>query len=100
VGTRPFLAFEQKYQSAYGVDRVGVRTSSGAEVVQPPETAMYAYDFVNLLGAAILYAHSTDPSKIAAALENVTTEGANGDERSFNHVDHEGVVDDDVYFAR
>lgn len=100
VGTRPFLAFEQKYQSAYGVDRVGVRTSSGAEVVQPPETAMYAYDFVNLLAAAILYAHSTDPGKIAAALENVTTEGANGDERSFNHVDHEGVVDDDVYFAR
>jgi len=30
----------------------------------------------------------------------VTVEGANGDERAFNHSSHEGVVDDDVYFAR
>ena len=26
--------------------------------------------------------------------------GANGDERGFNVHNHEGVVDDDVYFAR
>ena len=26
--------------------------------------------------------------------------GANGDERGFNVNNHEGVVDDDVYFAR
>jgi hypothetical protein len=30
----------------------------------------------------------------------VTVEGANGDERGFTHHSHEGVVDDDVYFAR
>jgi hypothetical protein len=34
------------------------------------------------------------------ALEQVTVEGANGDERAFNEHSHEGVVDDDVYFAR
>jgi ABC-type branched-subunit amino acid transport system substrate-binding protein len=61
---------------------------------------MYAYDFVNLLAAAIQRAKSTDPAKVTAALEQATTEGANGDERGFNQVSHEGVVDDDVYFAR
>ena len=100
VGTGPFEAFAQKYQQAYGVDLVGVKTRAGASVVEPPETAMYAYDFVNLVAAAITRAQSTDPAKITAALEEVTTEGANGDERAFNRHNHEGVVDDDVYFAR
>jgi ABC-type branched-subunit amino acid transport system substrate-binding protein len=100
VGTGPFEAFEQKYESAYGVDRVGVRTREGQPVVEPPETAMYAYDFVNLLAAALAHARSTDPAKVTAALEQVTIEGANGDERGFNQASHEGVVDDDVYFAR
>lgn len=100
VGTGPFQNFEQKYESAYGVDRVGVKTRAGLQVIQPPETAMYAYDFVNLLAAAVLKAGSTDPAKISAALEEVTVEGANGDERAFNKSNHDGVVDDDVYFAR
>lgn len=100
VGSGPFQTFEQKVESAYGVDRVGVKTRAGQAVVEPPEAAMYAYDFVNLLAAAILKAASTDPAKITAALEEVTTEGANGDERAFNRHNHDGVVDDDVYFAR
>lgn len=100
VGAGPFTSFEQRYEGAYGVDRVGVKTRDGREVVQPPETAMYAYDFVNLLAAALLKAGSTDPAKVTAALEEVTTEGANGDGRAFNQHNHEGVVDDDVYFAR
>jgi len=29
----------------------------------------------------------------------VDTRGANGDERGFNEKNHDGVVDDDVYFA-
>ncbi len=99
VGSGPFTAFERKYESAFGVDRVGVTTRAGLPVIQPPETAMYAYDFVNLIAAAIQKAQSTDPVKIAAALEEVTTQGANGDERAFNRVNHDGVVDDDVYFA-
>jgi len=100
VGARPFETFEQRYAAAYGVDRVGVRTSRGAAVVEPPETPMYASDFVNLLAAAITRASSTDPAKITEALEEVTVQGANGDERGFHQSSHEGVVDDDVYFAR
>jgi ABC-type branched-subunit amino acid transport system substrate-binding protein len=100
VGTRPFLTFEQKYESAFGVDRVGVTTRGGLPVIAPPESAMYAYDFVNLVAAAVLKAASTSPAKITAALNDVTTEGANGDQRAFNKNNHEGVVDDDIYFAR
>lgn len=100
IGTAPFLAFEQKYESAFGVDRVGVKTRAGRPVIVPPESAMYAYDFVNLIGAALLKAASIDPAKVTAALNEVTTEGANGDQRAFNRHNHEGVVDDDVYFAR
>ena len=61
---------------------------------------MYAYDFVNLVAAAIRRAGSADPAKVTAALEQVSIEGANGDSRGFNERNHEGVVDDDVYFAR
>src|SRR4051794_414499 len=38
VGTGPFQTFEQKVESAYGVDRVGVKTRAGENVIQPPET--------------------------------------------------------------
>jgi ABC-type branched-subunit amino acid transport system substrate-binding protein len=100
VGSAPFQNFEQKYESSYGVDNVGVKTKDGQQVIEPPETPMYAYDFVNLLAAAISKAASVDPAKITAALEQVTTEGANGDSRSFNRSNHDGVVDDDVYFAK
>jgi branched-chain amino acid transport system substrate-binding protein len=100
VGTGPFLTFEQKYESSFGVDRVGVKTRDGSAVIVPPEIAMYAYDFVNLLAAAVLKAGSTETAKITAALNEVTTEGANGDQRGFNRNNHEGVVDDDIYFAR
>jgi hypothetical protein len=60
---------------------------------------MYAYDFVDLVGAALQKADSTEPMRISAALEQVSVEGANGDSRGFNEHSHEGVVDDDVYFA-
>jgi ABC-type branched-subunit amino acid transport system substrate-binding protein len=100
VGTGPFQAFEQKVESAYGVDRVGVKTRRGDEVIQPPETAMYAYDFVNLVAAAILHAGSVEPAAVTKALNEVTVQGANGDQRGFNQHNHEAVVDDDVYFAR
>jgi branched-chain amino acid transport system substrate-binding protein len=100
IGTAPFLNFQQKYESAFGVDRVGVTTSARNPVIVPPEPAMYAYDFVNLIAAALLKAASTDPAKATTALNEVTTEGANGDQRAFNRHNHEGVVDDDIYFAR
>ena len=100
VGAQPFEDFAQRYAAAYGVDRVGVRTAAGVSVTEPPETPMYASDFVNLLAAAITRAASIEPAKVTKALEQVTVEGANGDERGFNQSSHEGVVDDDVYFAR
>ena len=100
VGTAPFESFQSQYESTYGADKVGVKTSAGEPVIQPPEFAMYAYDFAHVLVAAIIRAASTDPTKITAALNQVTTQGANGDERGFNEHNHEGVVDDDVYFAR
>jgi ABC-type branched-subunit amino acid transport system substrate-binding protein len=100
VGTAPFQSFQSQYETAYGVDRVGVRTSPGKAVIQPPEFAMYAYDFTNVLVAALTRAASLDGRKVLAALNEVTTQGANGDERGFNRHNHEGVVDDDVYFAR
>jgi ABC-type branched-subunit amino acid transport system substrate-binding protein len=100
VGTAPFVSFQSQYESTYGADQVGVKTSDGQPVLQPPEFAMYAYDFVHVLTAAIIRAASTDPEKVTAALNQVTTQGANGDERGFNEHNHEGVVDDDVYFAR
>jgi ABC-type branched-subunit amino acid transport system substrate-binding protein len=60
---------------------------------------MYPYDFVKLLAATISAADSTEGSKVIAALNQVDIQGANGDERGFNEKNHEGVVDDDVYFA-
>jgi ABC-type branched-subunit amino acid transport system substrate-binding protein len=61
---------------------------------------MYSYDFVHVLLAAITHAGSVDANDITDALNQVTSQGANGDERGFNEHSHEGVVDDDVYFAR
>jgi ABC-type branched-subunit amino acid transport system substrate-binding protein len=100
VGPAPFLNFQSQYESTYGVDRVGVKNASGQPVFQPPEFAMYSSDFVHVLVAAITKAGSVEPEKILRALNEVTTQGANGDERGFNEHSHEGVVDDDVYFAR
>ena len=100
VGTGPFVNFQSQYESTYGADQVGVKNSQGQAVVQPPEFAMYSYDFVHVLLAAIAHAASVEPAKVTAALNQVTTQGANGDERGFNEHSHEGVVDDDVYFAR
>jgi ABC-type branched-subunit amino acid transport system substrate-binding protein len=101
VGSGPFLSFQRQYETQFGVQLVGVRTREGAEVIQPPDYAMYSYDFVNVLAAAIQRAGTVpDKEKILAALEEVSVNGANGDHRGFNERNHDGVVDDDVYFAR
>jgi ABC-type branched-subunit amino acid transport system substrate-binding protein len=100
VGPALFESFRERYEAAYGAEKIGVRTPAGRPVVQPPDYAMYPYDFVNVLAAAIQSAKSADGENVIRALEEVTTRGANGDERGFNRRNHEGVVDDDVYFAR
>ena len=56
VGTGPFVNFQSQYESTYGADKVGVKNSQGQPVVQPPEFAMYSYDFVHVLVAAIAHA--------------------------------------------
>ncbi|MCA1726510.1 MAG: ABC transporter substrate-binding protein [Actinobacteria bacterium] len=98
-GPGPFLEFQAAYEAAFGRDPVGVKNSKGLGVFQPPDYAMYPYDFVKVLAAAIDTAHGPDPEGVLAALEQVDVRGANGDERGFNEINHEGVVDDDVYFA-
>jgi hypothetical protein len=59
---------------------------------------MYSYDFVNVLAQAIRQFGAE--GDLVKGLEQVSARGANGDERGFNEHNHEGVVDDDVYFAR
>lgn len=100
VGIGPFTNFQSQYEATYGADPVGVKTLEGQAVVQPPEFGMYSYDFVHVLVAAVTHAASVDPAKVTSALNQVTAQGANGDERGFNEHNHDGVVDDDVYFAR
>jgi branched-chain amino acid transport system substrate-binding protein len=101
LGPAAWQSFESQFEGRYGPDLVGVKTSAGAEVVQPPDYAMYSYDFVNVLAAALKQAGgASDRGKVLDALNQVTVRGANGDERGFNLHSHEGVVDDDVYFAR
>ena len=98
-GTEPFERFRDAYEHKYGAERVAV-TSNGKPVVQPPDWAMYPYDFVHVVAAAMTRSGSAGPSPaLVAAMEQVEVPGANGDERAFNEVNHEGVVDDDIFFA-
>jgi branched-chain amino acid transport system substrate-binding protein len=98
-GPEPFLNFQTAYEDKFGRDEVGVKTAGGKVVYQPPDYAMYPYDFVKVVAAALGVAQSTDGAKVIDALNQVDVQGANGDERGFNEKNHEGVVDDDVYFA-
>jgi hypothetical protein len=100
LGPQSFYSFAARYVSTFGADRVGVKTAAGRPVVQPPEIAMYAFDFTNVLFAAVRRARTIHGEKLLGALEETTVRGANGDERGFSLTSHEGVVDDDVYFAR
>ncbi len=100
LGPGAWNAFEARFVARYGVDEVGVQTAAGEDVVQPPELAMYSHDFVLVLAAALTQAGTDDREALLDALNEVTVSGANGDERGFNLHNHEGVVDDDVYFAR
>jgi branched-chain amino acid transport system substrate-binding protein len=99
LGPGPWSTFEAAYESAFGATYVGVK-SQGRRVISPPDYAMYSYDCTNLVATAVQQAQGTDAKKVLAALNQVSTHGANGDERGFNELNHEGVVDDDVYFAR
>jgi branched-chain amino acid transport system substrate-binding protein len=100
LGPASWNAFEARFVGRYGADEVGVQTAAGRDVIQPPEIAMYSHDFVLVLAAALAQVGPDDREELLDALNEVTVSGANGDERGFNLHNHEGVVDDDVYFAR
>jgi hypothetical protein len=53
-----------------------------------------------VIAAALEVARTTTGPAVLDAMNQVDVQGANGDERGFNELNHEGVVDDDVYFAR
>jgi ABC-type branched-subunit amino acid transport system substrate-binding protein len=98
-GPAPFERFRQAYEARFGREQVGVR-SHGRPVVQAPDWGMYPYDFVRLVAAAMARSGSfVRGEALVKQLEQVSVEGANGDERGFNERNHEGVVDDDVFFA-
>jgi ABC-type branched-subunit amino acid transport system substrate-binding protein len=100
VGPEPFASYLETYDAAFGPQRVGVSDAAGEAVTAPPEYGMYASDVANLLVAAIKRAGGPSAgARLLAALNEVTIRGANGDERGFNVNSHEGVVNDDVYFA-
>ena len=99
-GPDPFNRFRRAYEARFGTGDVGV-SSGGRPVVQPPDWPMYPYDFVHVVAAAITKAGAAAPGPaLVAAMEQVEVPGANGDERSFNERNHEGVDDDDIFFAR
>ena len=99
-GPGPFLSFQAALTQQFGAQQVGVKTSDGRPVTQPPDYAMYPFDFVRLVATALRAARSSTPDAVTSALDQVSIEGANGDHRGFNEKNHEGVVDDDVDFAR
>jgi ABC-type branched-subunit amino acid transport system substrate-binding protein len=99
-GPAPFAQFESSYASAFGPDDVGVKTSAGERVHQPPEVPMYAFDMTQAILAALEANGGPDDREgLLRTLGSTTVEGANGDARSFNRRNHEGVIDDDVAFA-
>jgi ABC-type branched-subunit amino acid transport system substrate-binding protein len=98
VGPKPFEAFRAAYEKKYGVDKVGV-SAAGRDVIQPPDWAMFSYDSVQLVAAALDNAKAVG-APLLGALDKVVITGANGDERGFVPGVREGVSTDDMYFGR
>ncbi|HVE64111.1 MAG TPA: ABC transporter substrate-binding protein [Mycobacteriales bacterium] len=98
VGAEPWQKFRAAFEKRFGPDEIGV-VSDGTPVVQPPDWAMYPYDAVYLLKAALERSDSLG-QPLVDAFNSVFITGANGDERSFGPQNHEGVSQDDMYFGR
>ena len=98
VGPEPWEAFRTAYEKRFGRDEIGI-TADGRPVVQPPDWAMFPYDAVHLLKAALERSDAIG-RPLVDALNTVFITGANGDERSFGPQNHEGVSQDDMYFGR
>lgn len=92
--------FRRDYEKRFGPSEAGVK-QQGRTVIDPPRTAMYAYDFVRMVAAAMTEAGTAQPgSRLTAAMESVTVDGANGAVRRFTATDHDAVERDEIFFAR
>jgi ABC-type branched-subunit amino acid transport system substrate-binding protein len=98
-GPAPFNQFRSAYERRYGADKVGM-SADGRPVVQPPDWAMYSYDAVMLVSAALTQSFGEVGPPLLAAIQMVSITGANGDQRGFGPDGREGVNSSDMYFAR
>ena len=105
-GPEAWGAFRKKYEDRNFNDggpdfHVGVKASDGKDVVQPPDWHVFPYDMVYLVKAALEQAGtvSTSGNKLIDALNTVKIKSANGDNRGWTKDNHEGIVDDDIYYA-
>jgi ABC-type branched-subunit amino acid transport system substrate-binding protein len=98
MGPKPFEAFRAHFEDKLGPQKAGV-TQGGRPVIQPPDWAMYPYDAMLLVKAALDETHALgDP--LLQTLNTVSVVGANGDGRGYSPQYHEGVSPQDMYFAR
>ncbi|HEX3606231.1 MAG TPA: ABC transporter substrate-binding protein [Candidatus Dormibacteraeota bacterium] len=95
-----FGQFEHRLAAAEGgpID-AGIRDSEGRELRQPADQALFSYDAVRVLAAALERAGPHPGAGLLAAMTAVGVTSANGDHRGFNPDNHEGVADDDLYIA-
>ena len=98
VGPKPFEAFRRAYEARFGTERVGV-SQGGQPVIEPPDWAMFSYDAVQLVAAALVQSHAVG-APLLTELDRTVIVGANGDERGFVPGVREGVSSDDMYFGR
>lgn len=99
VGPEPFEAFRSAYEKRFRRD-LAARDRSEKEVYNPPDWAMYSYDTVNLVAAALGRTGGAIGEPLLKQLNQVSITGANGDERGFSAANREGVSPDDMYLAR
>jgi len=98
-GPEPFERFRAAYRQRYGTEPVGV-SAGGRPVLQPPDWAMFSYDAMLLVSAALTVTAGVTGAPLLAAVEGASVTGANGDQRGFGPGDREGVSSSDIYFGR
>jgi ABC-type branched-subunit amino acid transport system substrate-binding protein len=98
VGPKPFETFRAHFEAKLGAQKAGV-TQDGRPVIQPPDWAMYPYDAMLLVKAALDESHALG-EPLLRTLNTVSVVGANGDGRGYSPEYHEGVSPQDMYFAR
>jgi ABC-type branched-subunit amino acid transport system substrate-binding protein len=99
IGPEPFERFRAAYEKKYRRDRT-IRDKDHKLVTMPPDWAIYSYDSVHLVAAALKRSGGALGEPLLQQLNQVSITGANGDERGFTEANHEGVSPDDMYFGR